>query len=73
VIYLNASVRLYLSKYTDARTYFTLIPDSRFPDSTARFIFAQIAQAVCLLHENNIVHRDLKDEVIWGMILICRI
>jgi serine/threonine protein kinase len=37
--------------------------DSRIPDETAKKIFAQIALAIEFLHDNNICHRDLKDEV----------
>ena len=31
-------------------------------DSEAKIIFRNIAKAIQILHHNNIVHRDIKDE-----------
>jgi serine/threonine protein kinase len=37
-------------------------PHKRFSENQARYVFAQVIEAIHYLHQEGITHRDIKDE-----------
>ena len=51
-------------KFPHGKFPFQIAKKERHTEEQARAIFVQLLQAILYLHSNNVVHRDLKVEMI---------
>ena len=64
-----------VSEFATGQLYEVIEEDKRLPESEIRKITQQLTSALYYLHENNIIHRDIKPQNILlsanGVIKIC--
>ena len=49
-------------EYADLGNLFSYVRLQAFSENTTRYVFSELLKAVSYLHQNNIIHRDIKLE-----------
>lgn len=74
--YFHDAHRLFLvMEYAPSELYKALqkAPGGRFDEPTAAKYARQLIDALGFLHANSYIHRDLKPEVRWLLVVDCRV